>query len=373
MLVTIPPRLPVTRLRPARGAPPRWPLACPGSRRPTVGLLLLLSLLAGARPPAALAQAPAALEAQAYAGLSITGPVGGVYALEYLSDLAQATNAAAWRCLEFVQLPTSPYLWTDLSAPATSHRFYQAVPVAGPTNMVFIPPGTFRMGSPTNEVGRSLKEGPQTAVTIRRGFWMGKYLVTQREYLALVGGNPSFFTPNNGYALDLTRPVDSVSWFDVTEYCAQLTEQERAAGRLPAGCAYRLPTEAEWEYACRAWTSTRFSYGDDPGYTNLSNYAWYEPDSDSMTQPVGRKLPNPWGLYDMQGNLEEWCQDWYGPYLGGSQVDPQGPPTGTLRIIRGGYWEDPPIYCRSASRDLHEPDARHYHLGFRVVLAAVPP
>jgi formylglycine-generating enzyme required for sulfatase activity len=239
--------------------------------------------------------------------------------------------------------------------------------------MVFVPPGAFMMGCPTNEVGYSPKEGPQAAVTISRGFWVGKYLVTQGEYLGLTGSNPSFFNANSGYGADLTRPVDSVPWFDATNFCSQLTQQEQAAGRIPTDSVYRLPTEAEWEYACRAWTSTRFSYGDDPGYVNLTNYAWYYGNSAEMTHPVGQKLPNSWGLYDMHGNLEEWCQDWYGPYSGGATIDPQGPATGSLRVLRGGYWEDTAVYCRSASRNQHEPDAQHYHIGFRIVLAARQP
>jgi formylglycine-generating enzyme required for sulfatase activity len=200
---------------------------------------------------------------------------------------------------------------------------------------------------------------------------MRQYLVTQGEYLALTGNNPSFFAPSHGYNLDLTRPVESVSWYDTTDYCAQFTQQERAAGRIPNNSAYRLPTEAEWEYACRAWTSTRFSYGDDPGYTNLTSYGWYYDNSGGMTHPVGQKLPNPWELYDMQGNLEEWCQDWYGPYLGGNATDPQGPATGSLKILRGGFWGDNARNCRSAFRNNHEPDAMHYHIGIRLLLAPI--
>jgi formylglycine-generating enzyme required for sulfatase activity len=234
--------------------------------------------------------------------------------------------------------------------------------------MVFIPPGTFRMGSPTNEVDRFDREGPQTAVTISRGFWMGKYEVTQGEYQAVTGSNPSYYTG------DTNRPVETVNWFDATGYCAVLTQRERAAGRIGTNSVYRLPTEAEWEYACRGWTSDRrFSYGDDPGYTNLTNYAWYYDNSGSQTHPVGQKLPNPWGLYDMHGNVFEWCQDWFDLYPGGIAIDPQGPATGTARVVRGGDWGFDARRCRSAGRNYVGPASGGSFVGFRVLLAPGQP
>jgi formylglycine-generating enzyme required for sulfatase activity len=324
--------------------------------------------------PRASAQTPPVLDLQLYAGLTITGAVGTVYSIEYVTDLAQTNNASAWRCLEFLQLPASPYLWADKSSPATGRRFYRAVVFAAPTNLVFIPPGTFRMGSPTNEVDRGDNEGPQTAVTISRGFWIGKYEVTQREYLAVMGNNPS---PLTG---DTNRPVEQVTWFDATGYCDALTQRERAAGRIATNSVYRLPTEAEWEYACRAWTSTRFSYGDDPGYTNLTSYAWYWNNSGFMAHPVGQKLPNPWGLYDMHGNVYEWCQDWWSLGLpGGIALDPLGPATGSYRVFRGGGWGLWPDFdlgtpnCRSAFRGSLDPAQGFIFLGFRVVLAPGQP
>ena len=335
-----------------------------------VRFLSVLGLAVWAEGPQALAQTPAQLAIQTYAGLTITGAVGTVYSVEYVTNLAQ-TNA--WRCLEFLQLPATPYLWADKSAPATGKRFYQAVTFAAPTNLVFIPPGTFRMGSPTNEVDRRDDEGPQTAVTISRGFWMGKYLVTQGDYLAAIGSNPSYFNTNNGFSLDLTRPVETVSWFDATNYCGVLTQRERTAGRIATNSVYRLPTEGEWEYACREWTSTRFSDGDDPGYTNLTNYAWYFDNSGSTTHPVGQKLPNPWGLYDMHGNVGEWCQDWYGPYPGGIALDPQGSATGPYRVFRGGGWDFVAWGCRSAYRGHYNPVFGFWDVGFRVVLAPGQP
>jgi len=205
---------------------------------------------------------------------------------------------------------------------------------------------------------------------------MGKYEVTQGEYLAVLGSNPSLFQPHNATA-DTSRPVVPVTWFDATSYCGQLTERDRTAGRIAANSVYRLPTEAEWEYACRGWTSTPFSYGDDPGRTNRTNYAWYSGNSDWTTHPVGQKLPNPWGLYDMHGNAFEWCQDWWSFNLpGGIAIDPQGPATGSNRVLRSGDWC---VFCvvgaytRSASRYHHDPDSRNYLFGFRVVLAPGQP
>jgi len=230
------------------------------------------------------------------------------------TDLAQ-TNS--WSSLAFVQLPTTNFLFVDTTAPVAGNRFYRTQLQNPPTNMVFIPRAPFDW-EPTNETGRAADEGPQTTVTITHGFWMGKYEVTQRDYLAVVGDNPSQFTG------DLNRPVETVSWLDATNYCARLTQQELAAGRIPAGSHFRLPTEAEWEYAARGGTSTRFSFGDDVNLTDLANYAWYANNSGNMTHPVGQKAPNPWGLYDMAGNVLEWCLDWYGPYPGAFEIDPPG-------------------------------------------------
>jgi formylglycine-generating enzyme required for sulfatase activity len=235
--------------------------------------------------------------------------------------------------------------------------------------VVWIAPGTFVMGSPEDEVDRWLDwEGPQTAVTISRGFWMGKYEITQGEYLAVMGRNPSAFPG------DLKRPVETVYWDDATNYCGRLTQRERKAGRIPSDYAYRLPTEAEWEYACRAGMTTRFSYGDDSGYMELANYAWYEANSEGTTHPVGQKLPNPWGLYDMHGNVFEWCQDWWADSLpGGSVIDPQGPASGSPRLVRGGSWHCGARQCRSADRTTGCSFSWYDGIGFRVVLAPGQP
>jgi formylglycine-generating enzyme required for sulfatase activity len=334
-----------------------------------------LGLIGLAAGPQVCAQMTAPLRIQTYAGLSITGAVGTVYAVEYLTDLAQTNDPGAWRCLEFVRIPLSPCLWADKSTPATGKRFYRARLFPAPTNMVFIPAGELRMGSPANEWGRSSDEGPQTDVILSRGIWMGKYTVRQCDYPAVMGSNPSYWQPPN-YAADTNRPVERVSWFDATTYCGQLTQREQAAGRIPTNCVYRLPTEAEWEYACRAGTSDRrFSYGDDDlECTHLINYAWCTPDSGGPTHAVGLKLPNQWGLYDMHANVREWCQDWWADRLpGGIQLDPQGPATGSYRLVRGADYNDVCDECRSASRRPRPPTVADPNVGFRVVLAVGQP
>ena len=199
-----------------------------------LGLLTTLFLSLWAAGPRAIAQTPANLTIQTYAGLRITGTVGTVYSVEYVTDLAQTND---WRCLEYLQLAANPYLWADKTAQATGKRFYRAVVFAAPTNLVFIPPGTFMMGSPTNEVDRYDNEGPQTAVTISRGFWMGKYEVTQGEYEAVMGNNPSWCNGDHtadfgaDYGVDLTRPVERVG-DDATNYCARLPRKSTSVSGL---------------------------------------------------------------------------------------------------------------------------------------------
>ena len=165
------------------------------------------------------------------------------------------------------------------------------------------------MGSPNDEVDRKLDEGPQTEVTLTQDFWLGKTEVTQLQWEAIMENNPSSFKGEN-------HPVETVTWYVVMEFCRKLTERERAAGRLDEGHEYTLPTEAQWEYACRAGTTTRFSFGDDPEYSQLGDYGWFSENpltgssgnSLNRTHDVGGKLANPWGLYDMHGNVWEWSK-----------------------------------------------------------------
>jgi formylglycine-generating enzyme required for sulfatase activity len=292
-------------------------------------------------------------------GFALTGPPG-------IYSILSSTDLVAWSAEGTVINTHGVGRFDDPATPLLPQKFFRAALQNPPSNMVFIPANTFIMGSPVAELHRQPNEGPQTTVTLSHGFWMGKYEVTQGEYLAVTGTNPSFFPG------DLSRPVSSVSWPDATNYCWLLTQQERAAGRISADSQYRLPTESEWECAARAGTTTRFSYGDDTNYESLTNYAWYFQNGGFTVQPVGQKLPNPWGLYDMTGNVWEWCSDWLGPLPGGSVTDPQGPPSNPIgvKVIRGGGYDFGDSDCRSARRFSfgNHPALTDTDLGFRVVL-----
>lgn len=215
---------------------------------------------------------------------------------------------------------------------------------------IYIKPGTFMMGSPSHEKGRYNNE-KQHQVTLTRGFYMQTTEVTQGQWKAVMGSNPSRFKGDD-------LPVEQISWNDVQEFIRRLNQRE-------GGDKYRLPTEAEWEYACRAGRTTRFSFGDDE--SRLGEYAWYDGNSGSRTHPVAQKKPNAWGLYDMHGNVWEWCQDRYGDYPSGSVTDPEGPSSGSYRVIRGGSWVNEPRFVRSANRGRSYPDYRNYNLGFRLL------
>jgi len=291
---------------------------------------------------------------------TISGPPGDYIVLS-------STNLADWSVSGQSSIPLGAIIITDTTAQFSPRKFYRAVRQNLPANLVFVPANTFTMGSPTTEVGHQADEGPQTIVRLSRGFWISRFLVTQGDYLAVAGSNPSQFPG------DLNRPVETVSWFAAADYCAQLTQLDLAGGRIPPGSHYRLPTEAEWECAARAGTTTRFYYGDDPNATSLTNHAWYSANSGFRTHPVGQKLPNSWGLYDMAGNVWEWCQDWYGTYPGGAVTDPQGPATNPIgvKVIRGGAWEAFELDCRCARRSIAgaSPFITDFIIGFRVVLA----
>lgn len=280
-------------------------------------------------------------------------------------------------------------------------------------DLQWIPPGTFLMGSPDTEPGRAAAEGPQTRVTLTQGYWLGKTFVTIGQWKSVMGvgvrgqlvkkigderlhdlrgrkqllrdfmrwsptADPATYLGNE----DDDLPIYFVSWDDAIEFAQKLNERERAAGRLPAGYEYNLPTEAQWEYACRASTTTATYAGpNEPAV--LDKIAWYNANSATnyAGRPVGttrfgpravaQKAPNAWGLYDMHGNIWQWCRDWFGPYPGGSVVDPVGPATGNGRVNRGGSFGSGPDRERSAYRaENPQPEASAYR-GFRLVLGPV--
>ena len=240
--------------------------------------------------------------------------------------------------------------------------------------LVWCPAGTFRMGSPDSDKGALDHEKPQHTVELTSGFWLGQTEVTQGQWQSVMGTSPwqgqEYIKEGADY------PATYVSWKDAQAFCQKLTEQERGAGRLSSGMEYRLPTEAQWEYACRAGTTTKYSFGDDEKL--LSVYGWWRGNvpadenakNERHAHRVGMKQPNPWGLYDMHGNVTEWCQDWYeSEYYGSSPgSDPQGPSKALYRVFRGGSFYGAGEYSRSAARRWHLPDDRVLNFGFRVAL-----
>jgi formylglycine-generating enzyme required for sulfatase activity len=285
--------------------------------------------------------------------------------------IAVSLDLISWRPLTNLPGVRGTRSFTDENTLDFQRRFYRVAAVPMPlTNMVFIRPGTFTMGSPATELGHKTHEGPQRLVTISRGFWMGKYEVTQAEYISMMGTNNSFFT------YDTRLPIDSSSWTQASDYCQKLTTNERTAGRLPAGFVYRLPTEAEWEYACRAGSTNPFGIGNGTSLSSAqANFDGTFPYGGAASGPYSRSPvlggsypPNAWGLYDMHGNVWEWCQDWYGEYSSGNQTDPEGPDNGTLRVLRGGGYTSTGQGCRAANRDPRSPIYRNTFQGFRVVL-----
>jgi formylglycine-generating enzyme required for sulfatase activity len=224
--------------------------------------------------------------------------------------------------------------------------------------LVLIPAGKFLMGSPKTEEKRDSDDG-QHPVTISKAFYLGTTEVTQKQYQAVMGSNPSTLKGDD-------LPVEKVSWNDAVEFCKKLSQKE--------GKAYRLPTEAEWEYACRAGTSTPFHTGatistDQANYDGKYTYGnGVKGVSRQKAVAVGSFKPNPWGLYDMHGNVFEWCSDWYGKYPQGEATDPTGPKQGALRVLRGGSARDVPAACRSAHRSKNSPNGRYNLIGFRVAL-----
>jgi formylglycine-generating enzyme required for sulfatase activity len=244
--------------------------------------------------------------------------------------------------------------WELHDAPPRSILAQHTIPLplpegATPLEIVRIPAGFFRMGSPEDEEHRQRNE-KQHLVKISRPFYMGKYEVTQAQWREIMGEHPFHFTGDN-------LPVENVSWNDIQRFLAAINQ--RGWG------TFRLPTEAEWEYACRAGSMTAYPWGN--AMADADRHAWFTTNAEFQPHEVGTKAPNAWGLHDMSGNVWEWCADWYGHYSEEAQMDPTGPRTGLSHVERGGSWSDSLDRCRSARRGSSRPTLRHDSIGFRLV------
>ena len=271
--------------------------------------------------------------------LSLNERYGGLFVFQNLKNLAVDDNARVPKNLQ-----------DRLEA-----EYYAGFGSADYTNsigmqFVRIPAGAFMMGSSDGDSN----EKPIHKVTIGTAFLLGRFEVTQAQWEAVMGNTPSSFKGRH-------NPVERVSWDDVQNFIKKLNAKE-------GHNRYRLPTEAEWEYAARAGTQTKYSFGDDA--SRLGDYAWYGDNSGGRTHPVGKK-PNAWGLYDMHGNVWEWVQDWYGSdyYSNSPSTDPKGPSSGSNRVSRGGSWLYSAGKCRSANRDNYSPGIRSVNIGFRLLLS----
>lgn len=306
-------------------------------------------------------------------------------------------------------------------SPLTGRPWKLLLSTTATLDMAWIPPGIFTMGSPASEPLRKSDEGPQTRVTLTKGFWLGKTMITIGQWKSVMGldvrgqlgkmlhddtlhdlggkkqtvrdfmrfsrdADPGQYLADE----DNNLPMYFISWNDVMEFCKKLNERERATGHLPKGYEYNLPTEAQWEYACRAGTTDATYAGtlvvEGRRAPVLDNIAWYNANSPDGyagkgfnvsgrtggPRPVAQKQPNAWGLYDMAGNIWEWCRDWYGTYPGGSLTDPGGPATGTDRVNRAGSFGSGPRDERSANRAKNPQAEASAYRGFRLALCPVP-
>jgi formylglycine-generating enzyme required for sulfatase activity len=245
-----------------------------------------------------------------------------------------------------------------------------------PLELVRIKAGIFMMGSSEAEKGHEEDEKPVHNVTLTSDFYIGSHEVTQAQWLALMGSWPDSSQPKTEEGLGDDYPAYYISWNDCQEYISLLNEYVRKTHQ--GNYTFRLPSEAEWEYACRAGTQTRFFFGDsliDSLSHQAGDYMWYKDNNEPTgTKPVGKKLPNAWGLYDMHGNVWEWCQDWYHTSYEGAPTDGSAweSPVTEFRILHGGDWDNEARTCRSANRNDHRgPDDRSADLGFRIVAMAI--
>lgn len=291
---------------------------------------------------------------------TVDGGTDGLLVNRYLYGFRGTTlisNAVGSACTRCSATEIEAYLATLMGSGGGDDTYTNSL------GMTFkrITAGTFMMGSPTDELGRYSNE-VQHQVTLTQDFYMMTTEVTQGQWLAVMGSNPSTFT-NCGNDC----PVEQVSWNDIQTFITAMNNRGEGT--------YRLPTEAEWEYAARAGSTTAFANGGitntecSPLDSNLNAMGWYCGNANGTTHPVAQKQANDWGLYDMSGNVWEWCQDWYGDYPAGSVTNPGGPSTGSNRVLRGGSWLYSAGICRSAYRNSSTPALRDSYLGFRLVLS----
>jgi formylglycine-generating enzyme required for sulfatase activity len=296
----------------------------------------------------------------------MTGDINDIGAARRAKELASAR-----RCEQKMQVVRAEALELGIKFPAN-------------WSFVQIKPGKFRMGSPIGETGREDDEKAHEVI-LTKTFWMGSHEVTNGSYQRFLketgsGGSKEAddydLRHHNDWlkfiSTDSEHPIVAVTWHNAVAFCNWLTSTERRIGHLPEGYEYRLPTEAEWEYAARGGGSGRSSIysGIYSGSHRIDDVAWYNDNSDARTHPVGQKQANELGLYDMTGNVWEWCLDWKGAYSEGLQTDPVGPSTGSSRVNRGGSWNDDMSDCRVANRSEDSPMFTHPLVGFRVVLAS---
>ncbi len=354
----------------------------PASFRSVITCLILAVTITGVSLPG---QAETVLQANLTPTVTIDGPLGSMQQVEYTTDLA---NSNSWQVAGVVRLDATPKLFVDSTA-SGAQRYYRTKLIGvADTNMVWVPPGTFLMGSPSNEVTRSPTEGPQTPVTFTQGFLMGRYEVRIPEMIIYLTNYAYLSNGSNA-----RYPVYFTTWQDATNYCGLRTDYERAQGMIPSDWAYRLPTEAEWEYACRAGTTTPFSFGNElrndavradawfdgnfPYPTNLVVVGGVTPGNSGSTN-VGSFPANAFGLCDMHGSETEWCLDAYPSsvsiqttnyaYPGIAITNPVAPQLGDYAIYRGGGKVDPAYRCRSATRRVFRVDTLN-SIGFRIVLS----
>ena len=291
------------------------------------------------------ATASDSLDGNLTSSITITGTVDvnttGVYTLTYSISDGASNEANATRVVNVGQASTHN---ADLNASVQ-------------LQMLWVEPGTFTMGQ--SDISSA---APVHDVTLSKGFYLGKYEVTQAQYEAVMTGNTDSLsaTPSTRYNGNANRPVETVSWDDIQIFLSRLNAQQSA--NIPAGWSYVLPTEAEWEYACRAGTTTAYSWGATIATSNAN----YSSSGLSQTTDVGQYGANPWGFFDMHGNVREWTADWYAVYSSGAQTDPTGPASGSTRVIRGGSWLTSGPNLRSAYRNGNTPSFRSYLIGFRV-------